>query len=128
MTFKVEVKNIGKINAKLKSLQAAVGEVADEVQDEEAEALKEEVVRTSPVRSGTYQGNWKLEEKGDVIFLRNDTDYAKYLVYPNAKMRGSPKADKPSAGILHNVRGIVHKHKAKYESNMTSKIRSTLGL
>ena len=103
--------------------------VRDEATQEFAEELKEKLEVTSPVYSGTYKSNWELEEAedGDGWLITNDTPYARYLVFPNTVMQGSPRADDPGRGILHNVRGYVFEERRGLRNKARVKIRRLIG-
>lgn len=93
-----------------------------------AERLKKEIEDTSPVDTGRYKADWHIEEdkSEDMIYIVNTVPYAKHLVFPNSQFVGSPAADAPSQGILHNVRGIVHSRQAGFLDNVLSAVRSVL--
>lgn len=95
-----------------------------------ARSLLAEIEATAPRDTGAYAGDWRIEERpnddrGD-IFIVNSTEHGPYLVFPNQKMVGSAKADDPSRGILHNVRGIVHRHRMDYKESVISAIMKRL--
>lgn len=126
MGIRFEVQNLATVRAKMRAATAAITGAAEDGQKDTAEEILDEVIDTSPVRTGRYKSNWDLVEAGDTVYIYNDTPYGKYLVFPNSHMVGSPKADVPSRGIIHNVRGIIQKHKSTYKNNMTKRIRGVL--
>lgn len=98
---------------------------------EEAEELLDKIKETAPVETGEYKNDWHIEKRpedprGD-IFIVNTTEHGPYLVYPNSKMVGSEKADVPSQGIMHNVRGIVARHRKGYKDRVAEFIKDALG-
>jgi hypothetical protein len=128
MTLKIEIVNLASAKSRLRGAASKISGGVFDGQEEVAEDIFDEVKRTSPVRSGTYKSNWDMieDESKNVIFLHNDTKYAKYLVYPNTRMVGSPRADDPTRGIIHNVRGIVQKHKSGYSDKVSDKVSSIM--
>lgn len=109
---------------KLGGSSAIVFAEAKDTQRDVAGELKDELVRTSPEDTGTYKGNWHIREESDAVYIVNDTPYWPYLVLPNSKFQGSPSADDPGRGIIHNVRGIVHKYRAQYEAGLINKLKN----
>jgi len=101
-------------------------EVQDDAIGEFADDLKEEIVRTAPVRTGTYARSWEVVEVDDGYLIVNDTPYGKYLVFPNSRMVGSRKADDPGRGVLHNVRGIAFRERSTFRDKIKNKIRGLL--
>lgn len=93
-----------------------------------AEKLKKEIEETSPVDTGRYKADWHIEEdkSENRIYIVNSVPYAKHLVFPNSQFVGSSAADDPSAGILHNVRGIVHSEKSGFAKSILDAVRSVL--
>lgn len=93
-----------------------------------AERLKKKIEETSPVDTGRYKADWRIEEdeSENMIYIVNSVPYAKHLVFPNSNFVGSDKADKPGEGILHNVRGIVHSNKMKFTDTILGAIRGVL--
>lgn len=124
--MRVEIENVQEVRLAMLNAESRVASAVRDVQDDYADDIKSELVRTSPVKTGKYKGNWDTETDDDVRYVKNDTEYGKYLVYPNQKMVGSPKADKPGEGIIHNVRGTVHRMKAEYSKDMIKRVRSVL--
>lgn len=126
MTFRVEIEGDEKVKMQLQGASEATQMAAKKVQKAQAENLKKECEATSPVDTGLYKSNWKVTSEQDTYYVRNPTWYGQYLVYPNGRMVGSPKADLPQKGIIHNVRGIVQRHKKKYRNNMITEIQEVL--
>lgn len=126
MGIRFEVENMKEVQGKMRLASSLVGKAVDSGKKDTAEAILEEVERTSPVDTGRYKSNWDMVEKDDTVYIVNDTPYAKYLVFPNQHMVGSSKADVPSAGIQHNVRGIVKKHQKSYKEKVTTKVKGVL--
>lgn len=106
-------------------------EVTQEINDKVEEFTKDlfmEIVRTSPVKTGFYQSKWEYEEMEDEegYLITNEDDKAKFLVFPNTVMMGSTKADEPSQGILHNVRGIVFKRRKEFHNKIENVLQRNL--
>ena len=89
--------------------------------------LYTEIYITSPVDTGHYKNSWRMERPEPMeIHIINDADYANHLIYPNTQMIGATGADRPSVGILHNVRGIVHNHRGKLDAQIEGDLQSHL--
>lgn len=99
----------------------------EEATRKQAEEILKEIQETAPVDTGRYKNDWRIEEEGDFIFIINDVPYGQHLVFPNANFVGSPHADDPGAGILHNVRGIVHSNQSGFLDGVRSRLRGLLG-
>lgn len=86
---------------------------------ETAEEVKADLEATSPVDTGEYQGSWYIfpVEEGEVWIL-NEADHAKFVMLPNTQMIGSPHADLPGSGVLHNVKGRAKRHKEAYRQGL----------
>ena len=126
----VDTIGISKVNSQLQQSAQDVNLGTIEGGRAAAEALLYEIKLTAPRDSGRYRNDWRIEERpnddrGD-LFIVNSVDYARYLVFPNRKMRGSPTADDPGRGIQHNVRGIVKKHQKDAQQSFIEAIREAL--
>lgn len=101
--------------------------VANEALVEFAKECKDEIESTAPVDTGEYRDSWYIiQAKENLVYLVNNAEHGKYVVFPNSAMVGSPSADLPSQGILHNVRGIIHEKKSEYEASFIQKLRNKL--
>lgn len=97
--------------------------------EEAAQKMLREIKATAPKDTGEYRNNWRIERdrgEDDEIYIVNDTRHGPYLVFPNSKMVGSPHADDPSQGIVHNVRGIVHKHRQSAHQAFVQKLKARI--
>lgn len=126
MGIRFEVENMKETQSKMAAVTSRITQAVKGGQEDEAEELFDEIVKTSPVDTGDYQDAWEMEEQGDTILLINDEDHAQYLVFPNQRQVGSAKADDPARGIQHNVRGIIKKHEGTFRSKIASRIKSVL--
>jgi hypothetical protein len=97
---------------RLTMLGGAAEGKANEALREVAEDVQDDLEDTSPVDTGEYQDSWygPVEVAEDEVWILNEADHAKFVMLPNSKMVGSSKADLPSAGILHNVKGVAKRH------------------
>lgn len=132
MVFDSEISGFDETQNNLKQKTDSVVASAEVGSMEEAEYLLQKIKTTAPVASGTYREDWRIEkrpndDRGD-IFIVNSTEHGPYLVFPNKRMVGSSKADLPSQGIIHNVRGIVHSHRRDYRDAIIDIIKDALGL
>lgn len=96
---------------------------------EHAEYLLQRIRNTAPVDSGEYKNDWRIEDDrggDDEIHIVNSVPYGAYLVFPNQRMIGSIKADDPSRGIIHNVRGLVHSEQTGFKTAIIRAIRRVL--
>lgn len=127
MGIRLEIENEQEVRAAMLATEGAVAEAVDQVRDDYTEKVYREMRHTSPVRTGTYKSNWSKEKDSDgARLVTNDTEYGPYLVWPNQHMIGSPKADKPGPGIIHNVRGRIKKMRAAYSKEMITKVNGVL--
>ena len=122
MGVRFEVQNAEQVQLQMLAQEKAVEKAVEQVQQNYRDEVKETLEETSPVRTGKYKGNWRTDQEGETYYVWNPTEYAKYLVWPNQRMVGSDKADKPGAGIIHNVRGRIKTMQKKYEKSMISRV------
>lgn len=122
--MRVEIENEQQVIRRLEAADSRITLAVESGQEEFADELVTELENTSPVRTGEYKGSWGTDEEGDTVYIVNNDPKAKYLVFPNQRMRGSPKADLPAQGILHNVRGITFNKRRSYREKVSSKIRN----
>lgn len=113
--------------AHIKAQTVAIEVAMNDYEEEFGKVLLDEVQKTAPVDTGTYRDGWHLEENKGDMYLVNDVDYARYIVYPNRKMVNSPYADDPTRGILHNVRGIVYSKRTRFKAGVVARLRSIFG-
>lgn len=110
--MRLNVKNLTNTLKNMVGAETAIDARTQAELEQFVDSLYEEIYQTSPVDTGTYKGNWEIVRKDDKeIHIKNETDYSVHLVFPNERMIGAKGADVPSRGILHNVRGIVHRRR-----------------
>lgn len=120
-----ELTGLDEVQLRLLSLGILTRGMADEDLRELAEEIEDELIDTSPVDTGEYKASWEIREVSPTeIHIVNTASHAKYLVYPNRRMIGSPSADRPAEGIIHNVKGIVLKKKAENRDGLIPNISS----
>ncbi|MFB6236935.1 MAG: HK97 gp10 family phage protein [Halopenitus sp.] len=128
--FDAEINGFENTQSNLTDIDGRVVAAKDDATEAYAKSLLREIKKTAPVDTGEYKNDWRIEERdsdprGDV-FIVNSTLHGPYLVFPNQKMVGSEKADDPSRGIIHNVRGIVQGHKMSFKETFASYIQNAL--
>ena len=91
---------------------------------ETAREVKEDLEDTSPVDTGRYKSSWYIwPVSHDEVWILNEVSHAKYVMLPNTVMIGSNKADLPSQGILHNVKGVARNHNDSLNLNMAEELK-----
>lgn len=112
------------IENRLARLGSQAGERTNEALRRTAEEVKADLEDTSPVDTGEYKRSWYIFEAAeDEVWILNEADHAKYVMLPNAIMRGSNKADVPSQGLLHNVKGVAKGHKSSLRGSLVQELR-----
>jgi hypothetical protein len=56
----------------------------------------------------------------------NEADHAKYVMLPNVVMVGSPSADLPAQGILHNVKGVARRKQRGMKNNFIQNFKDLI--
>lgn len=114
----------GDIEQRLSQLGASALERTNGALLDTANDVKEDLEDTSPVDTGEYKRSWYIFEAAeDEVWILNEADHAKYVMLPNAIMRGSDKADVPSQGLLHNVKGVARGHKQSLRGDIVRELR-----
>lgn len=123
----VDYTGVNRTDEQLQAMsEASKGQAHDAVR-ELGEEIKAEFENTAPVDSGEYRDSWYLVEGGEeVVYIINNADHAKYVVFPNKAMLGVTTADDPARGILHNVRGRAQSKASEWENSLFEKIRMNL--
>lgn len=117
----------GDIESRLGQLGTNARERTNDALRETAEDVKADLEDTSPVDTGQYRDSWYIFEAAeDEVWVLNSTDYAKHVMLPNSRMQGSTKADMPSMGILHNVKGVARQHQKGLKLNMSESLQRML--
>lgn len=125
--FDMEVSGEDAVKEGLDEFAESTRGTANDALVEMGEDIKDEIESTAPVDTGEYQESWKLiEVKENMIVLVNTADHAKYVVFPNTKMKGVASADDPARGILHNVRGIVKDNIQEHRAGFITKLKNKL--
>lgn len=92
-----------------------------------AQEVKDDLEKTSPVDTGEYQSSWYIFQADyDEVWVLDEADHAKFVMLPNSRMVGSPSADLPSQGILHNVKGVAKSHQKGLNLNMAGKLKEMI--
>lgn len=132
MSFEVETigQNPDQMANRLDSLSNAVSGSTDEGLKETAIEIKADIEETAPVDTGDYKDSWELEEVAEdeiwVISRGDDAPHNQFVMLPNSKMVGSSKADLPSVGVLHNVKGVARNHQNDLVSNIKNAIEDVI--
>jgi hypothetical protein len=133
MSFEVET--IGTDPAELSAKMAeGFGVTKGEVNDalmEAAEEIKDAEQETAPVDTGDYKNSWYIEPIAeDEVLVLSDGDEAphnKYVMLPNQRFVGNPKADIPSQGVLHNYKGVAKRKKNALTDSIQSVLNANIG-
>lgn len=133
MSFDVET--IGTDPAELSSKMAeGFGVTKKDVNDtllEVAEEIKQAEEDTSPVDTGAYRDSWYIEPiaEDEVLILSDgdDAPHNKYVMLPNQRFVGNPKADIPSQGILHNYKGVAKRNADLLSKSIGEMVNSNVG-
>jgi len=89
-----------------------------------ASEVKEDLEDTAPVDTGEYRDSWYIWSVSyNEVWILNEADHAKFVMLPNQKMMGSSKADLPSQGILHNVKGVARRKQKTLNLNMAQELK-----
>ena len=106
------------------------GSVPGETNDallEVAEKVQKRLEDTSPVDTGEYQDSWYIHEvEEEEVWVLNEADHAQYVMLENSRMQGSDKADLPSVGILHNVKGVAREEKKNLNMGLSDAIQNVI--
>jgi len=132
MSFEVET--IGTDPAELSAKMAeGFGVTKGEVNDalmEAAEEIKEAEQDTAPVDTGDYKNSWYIEPiSEDEVLVLSDGDEAphnKYVMLPNQRFVGNPKADIPSQGVLHNYKGVAKREADALSSSIQDMLNTNI--
>lgn len=113
----------GDIEQRLSRAGIQLGEKTDQKLIEVAEEVKQDLEDTSPIDTGEYKNSWYIYSvKENEVWVLNEADHAKYVMLPNSRMVGSPSADLPTSGILHNAEGVAKGH----STDLSSKIQQAI--
>lgn len=118
----------GDIQSRLAETSTTGRRRVNEALRETAEEVKDDLEDSSPVDTGDYQAGWyifPLEE--EEVWILNEVEHAQYVMLPNSKMVGSPEADLPASGILHNVKGRAKTHSDSYRQSLIDKLEDMFG-
>lgn len=132
MSFDVET--IGTDPAELSTKMAeGFGVTKGDVNDalmEAAEEIKEKEQETAPVDSGDYRDSWYIEpiSEEEVLILSdgNDAPHNKYVMLPNQRFVGNPKADISSQGVLHNYKGVAKREADALSSSIEEMLNTNI--
>lgn len=108
---------------RLSQIDVAVKRRTNEALMETAQEVKADLEESSPVDTGKYQRSWYIFQVDyNEVWILNETEHAKFVMLPNAKMVGSAEADLPAQGVLHNVKGVARKHSKGLSLNMADEL------
>jgi len=114
----------GEIESRLSKVNLQSKRRTNQALLETAREVREDLEKTAPVDSGEYRDSWYVFQVAeDEVWVLNEADHAKFVMLPNSKMVGSNKADLPSSGILHNVKGVARRHQKSLNVNMGSALQ-----
>lgn len=114
----------GDIQKRLAELGTAAQSRANAALVDTAQEVQEDLEKTSPVDTGEYQSSWYMMQVAeDEVWILNEAEHAKYVMLPNSNMVNSGKADLPSSGILHDVKGVARSHQKSLNINAAEQIQ-----
>lgn len=127
MKLTAEISGIDRVNQKLDAKSITRDFSID--MDKLVEDLYNEIRDSSPVDTGKYKRNWKLNRKGNLEWLITNIGirYSKFLVWGTRKFKAAGTAYKgykyadPSRGIIHDLRQILFYWHDKFNKAMKGK-------